>query len=121
MSEENYSAPSVEMPYQGVAIRFVALLIDAIILGIVSYILIFLFAASAITVDTSTGASFVWAGVLRSSRFGHRDRTALLHASLRALWAIGRYDGSQDKSGQRGRQRTDHLRSGVCTYDSAVY
>jgi len=56
MSEENYSAPSVEMPYQGVAIRFVALLIDAIILGIVSYILIFLFAASAITVDTSTGA-----------------------------------------------------------------
>ena len=51
-----YSAPGVEMPYQGVAIRFVALLIDAIILGIVSYILIFLFAASAITVDPSTGA-----------------------------------------------------------------
>jgi uncharacterized RDD family membrane protein YckC len=42
--------------YQGVAIRFVALLIDAIILGIISYILIFIFAASAITVDTSTGA-----------------------------------------------------------------
>jgi uncharacterized RDD family membrane protein YckC len=44
------------VPYQGVAIRFVALLIDAIILGIISYILIFLFAASAITVDPSTGA-----------------------------------------------------------------
>ena len=31
-----YSAPGVEMPYQGVAIRFVALLIDAIILGIIT-------------------------------------------------------------------------------------
>ena len=51
-----YAAPGVQVPYQGVAIRFVALLIDAIILGIISYILIFLFAASAITVDPSTGA-----------------------------------------------------------------
>ena len=51
-----YAAPGAQVPYQGVAIRFVALLIDAIILGIISYILIFLFAASAITVDTSTGA-----------------------------------------------------------------
>jgi uncharacterized RDD family membrane protein YckC len=51
-----YAAPGAQVPDQGVAIRFVALLIDAIILGIISYILIFLFAASAITVDTSTGA-----------------------------------------------------------------
>ncbi|MGB9370849.1 MAG: RDD family protein [Halobacteriota archaeon] len=56
LAQAPYSAPGVEMHYQGVAIRFVALLVDAIILGIVSYILIFLFAASAITVDTSTGA-----------------------------------------------------------------
>jgi uncharacterized RDD family membrane protein YckC len=51
-----YAAPEPQLQYQGVAIRFVALLIDGIILGIIGYILIFLFAASAITVDTSTGA-----------------------------------------------------------------
>jgi uncharacterized RDD family membrane protein YckC len=51
-----YSAPGAQVQYQGVAIRFVALLIDGIILGIISYILIFLFAASAITIDASTGA-----------------------------------------------------------------
>ena len=50
-----YAAPEPQLQYQGVAIRFVALLIDGIILGIIGYILIFLFAASAITVDTSTG------------------------------------------------------------------
>jgi len=61
-----------------------------------------------------------WAGVIRSSRFGFCDRTALLYASLRALWAIGRHDGIQDKSGERGRQRTEHLWSGVCAYYSAV-
>jgi uncharacterized RDD family membrane protein YckC len=51
-----YGTPEPQLQYQGVAIRFVALLIDGIILGIIGYILIFLFAASAITVDTSTGA-----------------------------------------------------------------
>jgi len=51
-----YTTPEAQVQYQGVAIRFVALLIDGIILGIIGYILIFLFAASAITVDTSTGA-----------------------------------------------------------------
>jgi uncharacterized RDD family membrane protein YckC len=48
--------PSAEMPYQGVAIRFVAFLIDYIILGIISWILVAVFAVSAISVDTSTGA-----------------------------------------------------------------
>jgi uncharacterized RDD family membrane protein YckC len=51
-----YATPEPQVQYQGVAIRFVALLIDGIILGIIGYILIFLFASSAITVDTSTGA-----------------------------------------------------------------
>jgi uncharacterized RDD family membrane protein YckC len=51
-----YAAPEPQVQYQGVAIRFVALLIDAIIFGIIGYILIFLFAASAITIDASTGA-----------------------------------------------------------------
>jgi len=51
-----HAVPAAQVQYQGVAIRFVALLIDGIILGIIGYILIFLFAASAITVDTSTGA-----------------------------------------------------------------
>ena len=51
-----YAVPGAEMPYQGVAIRFVAFLIDGIILGIISYILIAIFAVSAISVDTSTGA-----------------------------------------------------------------
>jgi len=51
-----YATPEPQVQYQGVAIRFVALFIDGIILGIIGYILIFLFAASAITVDTSTGA-----------------------------------------------------------------
>ena len=49
-----YATPEPQVQYQGVAIRFVALFIDGIILGIIGYILIFLFAASAITVDTST-------------------------------------------------------------------
>ena len=35
-AQPRYAAPGVEMPYQGVAIRFVALLIDAIILGIIA-------------------------------------------------------------------------------------
>jgi len=48
--------PSAEMSYQGVAIRFVAFLIDYIILGIISWILVAVFAVSAISVDTSTGA-----------------------------------------------------------------
>ena len=51
-----YATPEPQVQYQGVAIRFVALLIDGIILGIIGYILIFLFASSAITFDTSTGA-----------------------------------------------------------------
>jgi uncharacterized RDD family membrane protein YckC len=42
--------------YQGVAIRFVAFIIDGIISGIITYILVFLFTGSAITIDTSTGA-----------------------------------------------------------------
>jgi uncharacterized RDD family membrane protein YckC len=42
--------------YQGVAIRFVAFLIDGIITGIITYLLVFLFTGSAITIDTSTGA-----------------------------------------------------------------
>jgi uncharacterized RDD family membrane protein YckC len=42
--------------YQGVGIRFVAILIDSIILGIISYILIAIFAVSAISIDPSTGA-----------------------------------------------------------------
>jgi hypothetical protein len=44
-----YAAHGAEMQYQGVGIRFVAILIDAIILGIIGYILIALFAISAIT------------------------------------------------------------------------
>jgi uncharacterized RDD family membrane protein YckC len=48
-----YEAP---IPYQGVAIRFVALLIDGIILAIVFWILLALFAGSAISYDVSTGA-----------------------------------------------------------------
>jgi uncharacterized RDD family membrane protein YckC len=51
-----YAAQGTEMQYQGVGIRFVAFLIDAIILGIISSILTVPFAASAISYDASTGA-----------------------------------------------------------------
>jgi uncharacterized RDD family membrane protein YckC len=51
-----YAAPGAEIRYQGVAIRFVAFLIDAIVLGIISSILTFPFAASGFSVDVSTGA-----------------------------------------------------------------
>ena len=51
-----YEAPGAEIRYQGVAIRFVAFLIDAIVLGIISSILTFPFAASGFSVDVSTGA-----------------------------------------------------------------
>jgi uncharacterized RDD family membrane protein YckC len=51
-----YAAQGAEMQYQGVGIRFVALLIDAIILWIVSSILTFLFGGSGVAYDASTGA-----------------------------------------------------------------
>jgi len=59
------AAPGAEMQYQGVGIRFVAILIDLIILGIIGSILFALFGASAITVDqvtnTATITSTYWA------------------------------------------------------------
>jgi uncharacterized RDD family membrane protein YckC len=54
-----YATPEPQVQYQGVAIRFVALFIDGIILGIIGYILIFLFAASAITVDAAVALVIV--------------------------------------------------------------
>jgi uncharacterized RDD family membrane protein YckC len=51
-----YAALGAETQYQGVGIRFVALLIDVIILGIINYILTLPFAASAVSYDASTGA-----------------------------------------------------------------
>ena len=48
--------PGAEPRYQGVAIRFVQLFIDNIILAIISFILTIPFLASVITVNTSTGA-----------------------------------------------------------------
>jgi len=56
VAQAPYAPPGVQEHYQGVAIRFVAILVDAIILGIISYILIAIFAVSAITIDPSTGA-----------------------------------------------------------------
>jgi uncharacterized RDD family membrane protein YckC len=49
--------PTYEAPiqYQGVGIRFVALLIDGIILGIINWILLAIFAGSAISYDVTTG------------------------------------------------------------------
>jgi uncharacterized RDD family membrane protein YckC len=51
-----YAEPGAGMQYQGVAIRFVALLIDLIILGIINYILTLPIAASAVSYNVSTGA-----------------------------------------------------------------
>ncbi|MGZ4864196.1 MAG: RDD family protein [Halobacteriota archaeon] len=51
-----YTAQGVEMQYQGVGIRFVAFIIDAIILGIISSILSAPLAASAVSYDAATGA-----------------------------------------------------------------
>jgi len=51
-----YATPEPQVQYQGVGIRFVALIIDGLILGIIDYILIFLFTGSATTIDASTGA-----------------------------------------------------------------
>ena len=107
------------MPYQGVGFRFVALLIDAIILGIISYLLIFLFAASAITVDTSTGAVSIGPAYYAALVLGIVIEL-LYFTLLLECYGLSVPDGIQDKSGQRGRQRTDHLRSGVCTCYSAV-
>jgi uncharacterized RDD family membrane protein YckC len=60
-----YAAQGAEMQYQGVGIRFVAILIDGIILGIIGSILFALFGGSAITVDqvtnTATITSTYWA------------------------------------------------------------
>jgi uncharacterized RDD family membrane protein YckC len=52
-----YAAPAVS-PYEGVAIRFVAQLIDFVILGVAFWILSFLGAAT-ITIDASTGQTSV--------------------------------------------------------------
>ena len=64
-----YAAQGAEMQYQGVGIRFVALLIDGIILGIISGILVALFAASAISVDAATGAVTIGVRILGAHRF----------------------------------------------------
>ena len=50
-----YAARGAETQYQGVGIRFVALLIDLIILGIISSILTAPFAASSFSYDATTG------------------------------------------------------------------
>ncbi len=50
-----YAVSRVATPYQGVAIRFVALLIDIVILGIINGIVTFPF-QSGVSVDTATGA-----------------------------------------------------------------
>ncbi|MGZ4847577.1 MAG: RDD family protein [Halobacteriota archaeon] len=65
-----YAALGAEMPYQGVAIRFVALLIDLIILGIISSILTLPFAASGISVDTSTGVVTIGAAYYAAIALG---------------------------------------------------
>jgi uncharacterized RDD family membrane protein YckC len=51
-----FAAQGAEMQYQGVGIRFVALLIDVIILYIINYILTLPFAGSSVSYDASTGA-----------------------------------------------------------------
>jgi len=51
-----FAAQGAEIQYQGVGIRFVALLIDVIILEIINYILTFLFGGSGVAYDASTGA-----------------------------------------------------------------
>jgi uncharacterized RDD family membrane protein YckC len=56
-----YAAFGAEMQYQGVGIRFVALLIDIIILVIITSILLAPFVASAISYDPSTGALMIGA------------------------------------------------------------
>jgi uncharacterized membrane protein YvbJ len=62
-----YAAPEPQLQYQGVAIRFVALIIDGIISGIITYILVFLFTGSAITIDMSTGAVSLGPAYLRTT------------------------------------------------------
>ena len=65
-----YAVPSAVMKYQGVVTRFVAFLIDAIIIWIISSILTYPIAASAFSYDASTGALtigdafYVMAGVI---------------------------------------------------------
>lgn len=51
----SYATPTRETPYQGVAIRFVAILIDFIIIAIITSLATFPF-QSGLSVDTTTGA-----------------------------------------------------------------
>jgi len=62
-------APGVVSPYQGVAIRFVAILIDYIIIGIIASILTAPLVASAVTTNAATGtvtfrAGYALAGII---------------------------------------------------------
>ncbi|MGZ4847158.1 MAG: RDD family protein [Halobacteriota archaeon] len=60
MAQAPYSAPGVAMPYQGVAIRFVAILIDVIILAIITGIITAPFnTPSSISIANTTGVPMV--------------------------------------------------------------
>ncbi len=82
------NAPGGEPRYQGVAIRFVQLLIDNIILAIISFILTIPFLSSEITVNSSTGAV--------SLGLGYYVRLALgiVLALLYFTFLLGRYGQS---------------------------
>ncbi len=82
------NAPGAERCYQGVAIRFVQLLIDNIILAIISFILTIPFLASVVTVNTSTGAVSLGPGYYARLALG--IVIALLYFTL----LLGRYGQS---------------------------
>jgi uncharacterized RDD family membrane protein YckC len=71
-----YQAPAfytgAPTPYQGVAIRFVAILIDYVIIGVIIGILVFPFAAAAIAVTAIPGnqSALAWGSIAAASLIG---------------------------------------------------
>lgn len=62
VAQAHYAPPGAQEQYQGVAIRFVAILIDGIILGIIGWILMALLVPTAFTYDPSTGVFSISSG-----------------------------------------------------------
>ena len=66
---QSYAAPGAQVPYQGVAIRFVAILIDIIIISIISTILTSPLLVSIVNTTTGTvtyGAAYYAAAVIEA-------------------------------------------------------
>ena len=112
--------PHVAPPYQGVAIRFVAILIDTIIIAIIGGILSIPFNALAVITNSASGTVHCFTGQCRRRTCFARGLCSVLHVARGPLRTDCRENGRQDQSRTRSRRRTDRLFRSCGPNDPAV-